>query len=167
MVVQRAPRIERKLTPHSQPTGASVWDFLLFSYTTKVVMLGYTSESLEIGDLPILEASMRATAIYAQMRAAFRRFRLRIASWRPTPGSGIELVYRLARVNSGSLIAVVVLATVAAGMFYVPAMFLRGVVRYLEIDPERERKEWGFVFCVGLFLSHAATQICECLSQSY
>ena len=99
--------------------------------------------------------------------SAFRRFRLRIASWRPTPGSGIELVYRLARVNSGSLIAVVVLATVAAGMFYVPAMFLRGVVRYLEIDPERERKEWGFVFCVGLFLSHAATQIRECLSLSH
>ncbi|TBU28095.1 multidrug resistance-associated ABC transporter [Dichomitus squalens] len=140
-------------------TGASVLDYLLFSYTTKVVMLGYTSESLEIGDLPVLEASMRATALYAQMRVVMRRFRLRIGAWRPTPGSGIELVYRLARVNLGLFVAITVLATIAAVLFYVPAMFLRGVVRYLEVDPERENKQWGFVFCAGLFLSHATTQI--------
>lgn len=45
--------------------GASVWDTLLFSYTTKVVMLGNTAETLNIGDLPIVPADMRATSNYA------------------------------------------------------------------------------------------------------
>ena len=127
-------------------------------------MLGYTSESLEIGDLPILAASMRGAVIYAHMRAATRRFRLQIASWRPTPGSGLELVYRLVRANARELAAVVVIALVAAGLFYAPAMFLRGIVRYLEVDPERESRAWGLVFCVGLFFSHAASQIREWLT---
>ncbi len=30
---------------------ASPWDIILFSYTTKVIMLGHTAESLEIGGL--------------------------------------------------------------------------------------------------------------------
>ena len=34
-------------------------------------------------------------------------------------------------------------------------------------EKDRERKEWGFVFCVGLFLSHAATQIRECPALSH
>ena len=44
--------------------GASVLDYLLFSHTTKVVMLGYTSESLEIHDVepspaPVLSLRIR------------------------------------------------------------------------------------------------------------
>ncbi|PIL23137.1 ATP-binding cassette transporter [Ganoderma sinense ZZ0214-1] len=140
-------------------TGASVWDYLLFSYTTKVVMLGYTSESLEIGDLPIVEAMMRATAVYAVMRSALHRFRLRVGSWCPTPGSGAELLYRLVRVNAGELVMVVVLAMVCAVLFYVPAIFLQRVVRYIEVDPLRESKQWGLVFCAGLFGSNALTYI--------
>lgn len=35
-------------------SGASPWDYIFFSYSTKVVMLGNTAESLEIADLPIV-----------------------------------------------------------------------------------------------------------------
>ncbi|KAJ6566578.1 hypothetical protein B0H19DRAFT_1257781 [Mycena capillaripes] len=42
-------------------SGASPWDILFFSYTTKVVMLGNAAASFEIGDLPILTVDMRAT----------------------------------------------------------------------------------------------------------
>ena len=124
-------------------------------------MLGNTAESLEIGDLPIVSADMRATAIFANMRAAMRRWRLSIGSWRPTPGSGIELAYRLARVNAQTMVLIVVFAAVCASLFYVPAFFLQRVVRYLEVDPLREARGWGFVFCVGLFVRNAFTQICE------
>lgn len=142
-------------------TGASVWDVLLFSYTTKVVMLGNISESLEIGDLPIVAADMRATTIYARMRAAVRRWKLRIGTWRPKPGSGIELAYRIVRVNAATMVLIVCLASISATMFYIPAFFLQRVVRYLEVDPGRESRGWGFVFCIGLFASNALTQICE------
>ncbi|EMD35632.1 hypothetical protein CERSUDRAFT_85569 [Gelatoporia subvermispora B] len=140
-------------------TGASVWDVLLFSYTTKVVMLGNNSESLEIGDLPIVPANMRATVIFATMRSALRRWKLRIGSWRPKPGSGWELGYRLLRVNLPMTMTVIVLAAIAAVLFYVPALFLQRTIVYLENDPGRENKGWGWVFCAGLFFSNAITQL--------
>ncbi|KAH9916981.1 multidrug resistance-associated ABC transporter [Epithele typhae] len=136
-------------------TGASVWDILLFSYTTKVVMLGNIAESLEIGDLPIVAADMRATTIYASMRDAMRRWRLRVGSWRPAPGSGIDLGYRLVLLNRKALSLIIFLAALAAILFYTPAFFLKRVVYYLEVDPERENRAWGFVYCVGLFLTNA------------
>lgn len=141
--------------------SASVWDTLLFSYTTKVVMLGYTSESLEIGDLPILPADMRATHIFATMRGALRKWKLRVRSWKPKPGSGWELGYRLVRVNGPTLVLLVVLAAVAAVLFYAPAYFLQKVVAYLEADPQRENQGWGWVFCAGLFFSNAISQLSE------
>ncbi|KAI0355834.1 multidrug resistance-associated ABC transporter [Trametes cingulata] len=140
-------------------TNASVLDFLLFSYTTKVVMLGNTSESLEIGDLPIVPADMRATTIFTRMRAAMRRWQLQIGTWRPKPGTGIELAYRLVRVNAGVMTAVVVMAALCAGLFYVPAYFLKRVVQYLEVDYARDYRGWGFLFSAALFASHATTQI--------
>lgn len=138
-----------------------MWDTLLFSYTTKVVMLGNVSESLEIGDLPIVPADMRATNIYANMRGALRRWKLKIGTWRPKHGSGWELGYRLVRVNWSLLSLVIILAAVAAVLFYVPALFLRRVVNYLEADPERENQRWGWVFCFGLFFSNAVSQLRE------
>jgi hypothetical protein len=48
--------------------GSSPLGVLLFDYSTKVVMLGYTSISLEIADLPILPADLRATTIYSNIR---------------------------------------------------------------------------------------------------
>lgn len=136
-----------------------MWDVLLFSYTTKVVMLGNVAESLEIGDLPIVAANMRATTIFANMRTAMRRWRLRIGSWRPAPGSGVELAYRLLRVNTWTLALIIGLAAVCAIMFYIPAFFLKRVVYYLEVDAARESRGWGFVYCAGLFVSNAVTQI--------
>ncbi|KAI0806225.1 multidrug resistance-associated ABC transporter [Irpex lacteus] len=140
-------------------TGASVWDTLLFSYTTKVVMLGYTSESLEIGDLPIVPASMRATMIYSSMRVAMRKFKLSIGRWTPKAGSGWELGYRLLRNNLGVLTLVISLAAVSAVLFYTPALFLQRVVAYLEADPERKDRSWGWVYCAGLFFSNAIMQL--------
>ncbi|KAG8811356.1 hypothetical protein FRC17_002509, partial [Serendipita sp. 399] len=52
--------------------ASSVWGVLLFSYTTSVVMLGYTAASLETADLPILPASMRSTYIFSHMRRLSR-----------------------------------------------------------------------------------------------
>ena len=151
----------------SNSSGASVWDILLFSYTTKVVMLGNSAESLEIGDLPIVAADMRATTIFANMRAAMRRWKLRIGSWRPAPGSGIELAYRILRVNIWTLAVIIVLASLSAILFYVPAFFLRRVVHYLEVDAMREFRGWGFVYCAGLFVSNACTQIRESISAPF
>jgi hypothetical protein len=47
------------------------------------------------------------------------------------------------------------LAAVSATLFYSPAFFLRRLVEYLEIDPGREEKAWGWVYVIGLFASTA------------
>lgn len=141
--------------------SASVWDTLLFSYTTKVVMLGNTAESLEIGDLPIVPADMRATHIFATMRTAMRKWDLKIRSWRPKPGSGWALSYRIVRVNTWTLVMLISLASTAAVLFYAPAYFLQRVVAYLEADPNRTDRGWGWVFSAGLFFSNAVSQLRE------
>ncbi|KAH9932951.1 ATP-binding cassette transporter [Fomitopsis serialis] len=135
-------------------TGASVWDTLLFSYTTKVVMLGNTAESLETGDLPIVPADMRATTLFRNMRGALKKYHLRVR-----PGRGWELGYRLLRVNLWNVTTVVVLAMSVAGLFYTPHYFLQRVVRYLEMDPERKDRSWGWAYCCGLFFANALTQL--------
>ncbi len=149
---------------HSSPPmipGDSVLDIILFSYMTSVVMLGKTVESVDIGDLPILAADMRATVLYARMCATTRRWGSRIGVWSPKPGSGVELAYRLLRVNASSLTTVVVIAVIASGLFYVPAFFIQRVIHYLEVDTTREAKEWGILFAVGVFVSDATVHLRE------
>ncbi|KAJ6595567.1 multidrug resistance-associated ABC transporter [Mycena vulgaris] len=131
--------------------GASPWDVLFFSYTTRVVMLGHTAESLEIGDLPIVPANMRSTHSYASMKKATREIKFYFASWKPTPGSGAILAYRLLRVNIYPLIAQFLLAASAAILFYAPPFFLRMLLAYLEDDPDRENTSWGWVWVFSLF----------------
>ena len=135
--------------------GGSPWDLLLFSYTTKVVWLGNTAESLEIGDLPILPADLRATFNYDTMRRAMRTVSLRFFSWNPKPGSGWQLLWKMIRLNSLVLIAEILLAATSALLFYSPAFFLRRLVAYLEVNPGREEKGWGWVYVIGLFASNA------------
>lgn len=139
--------------------GASVWSIMLFSYATKVVMLGYSSESLEIGDLPVVPGDMRATYIFATMRAAMRRWTLGIHTWKPPPGSGWEIGYRLIRVNMGALSLMCVLTSMYATLLYVPPYFLQHIVGYLEADPSRSSPGWGWVFCLGMFLSNVIVQL--------
>ncbi|EGO03880.1 hypothetical protein SERLA73DRAFT_84054 [Serpula lacrymans var. lacrymans S7.3] len=134
--------------------SASVLDFLMFNYTTKVVMLGNISSSLEIGDLPILPANMRATHLYSAMKHTVRSVRLRVGNWRPRVGSGFELAYRLVCVNWFALMAEVVLAAVSAVLFYTPPLFLEQLVLYLESDPTRENPGWGLVYATGIFFSN-------------
>ena len=133
---------------------ASPWDILSFSYTTKVVWLGNTAESLDIGDLPIVPRSVRATYNYAQMRKALRRVKLKIFSWSPAPGAGWHLIWHLIRLNYAILILMSSLAAIAAALFYTPALFLRKFVQYLEVDQNRENKGWGWVYVVGHFVAN-------------
>lgn len=141
--------------------GASVWSYLLFNYTTKVVMLGYTSESLEIGDLPVVPANMRGTNLYTSMRRTIRTVKWGLRWWRPRVGSGWELAYRLLRVNALPLTALVLLAAVSAGLFYTPPFFLRQLVIYLESDPNREDRSWGWFYLACMVLSTAFVDICK------
>ena len=138
---------------------------LLFSYTTKVVKLGHTSASLEIGDLPIVPADMRATALFTSMRSALRSpfpfpFLHRILKIRK--GSGWELLWRLARLNKGVFAAEILLSMAAAVFYYGPAFFFQKLVDYLENDPERKERNWGLLWVLGLFAFNCFSYLGSC-----
>ncbi|KAJ7190424.1 multidrug resistance-associated ABC transporter [Mycena pura] len=134
--------------------GASPFSLIFFSYSAKVVMLGNTAASLEIGDLPILPADMRATFHYAAMVRILRTATPSIGSWRPKPGSGATLAYQLVRANYRGLAALIALSFVAGALFYLPPFFLGRVLAHLERDPEREHIAWGLVWVASLFASN-------------
>jgi hypothetical protein len=140
--------------------GASVWDVLLFSYTTKVVLLGNNAESLDIGDLPIVPGSMRATYLFRSMRSALSTIRLRrFIYWDIRPNSGWELAYRLAYVNRRGFITQMALAAIGAVLYYAPPFFLQKLVRYLETDPERHDRSWGWFYSFGIFAATASLHL--------
>jgi hypothetical protein len=131
----------------------------LFSYTTQVVWLGNTAASLEVADLPIVPGDMRATYNYSKMQRAMREIQVRIGSWRPRTGSGWTLAYRILRPNWAIITVMMVLAAIAACLFYAPALFLRQFVAYLEVDPDRKDPGWGWVYVAGIFGTNAATYL--------
>ncbi|RDB27902.1 ATP-dependent bile acid permease [Hypsizygus marmoreus] len=139
--------------------GASPWEVLLFSYTTKVVWLGNLATSMETGDLPIVPADMRATYNYAKMKRGMRDIKLRIGKWSPRPGSGWSLGWRLLRLNAFVISLMLCLAAVAACLFYTPPLFLQQFVAYLEVDNARDNMGWGWVYVLGLFGSNAVTYL--------
>ena len=144
--------------------GASALEHLLFSYTTKVVWLGNVAASLEVGDLPIVPADIRATVNYSDMKRAMHEVRLRIGRWSPRPGSGWGLGYRILKLNIFVITVMLSLAAASACLFYVPAFFLNLFVLYLENDEARQDTRWGWVYVAGLFFSNALTFLSKSLS---
>jgi hypothetical protein len=102
---------------------------------------------------------MRASTIYATMKITMRTVRLKIRNWTPKPGSGMELAWRLVVLNRRVMIIQLTLAAVSAGIFYVPALFLRRLLQYLQADESGTNKAWGWFCSAGLFVSTAFMHI--------
>lgn len=137
---------------------ASVLERLFFVYINQVIRASNAAQTLQIGDLPIVPVDMRASYIFATMRAATRNWKLRIGLWRPKPGSGWELSYRLIRLNLVPIFQVTISSAAAALMYYMPPLLLQQFVSYLEADPGRERRSWGWLLSAGLFLARLSSQ---------
>ena len=97
---------------------------------------------------------MRATYNYPRTRKALREIKLKIFSWSPAPGTGWHLIWRLIRLNYVILLVVLSLVAISAALSFAPVFFMRKLVQYLEVDRNRENKEWGWVYVVGLFVTN-------------
>ena len=80
------------------------------------------------------------------MKRTMRTVRWRLKFWRPRIGSGWQLAYQLLRVNLLPIVALVLMGMVSASLFYAPPLFLQRVVLYLESDPERKDRSWGWFY---------------------
>lgn len=90
------------------------------------------------------------------MQHELQENRHRIASWHLRTGSGWILTYHMLRLNWAGISLMLVLAVIAAGLFYAPALFMKWFVAHLEVSPDRQEIAWGWVYIVGIFASNAA-----------
>ncbi|KAJ7477234.1 multidrug resistance-associated ABC transporter [Mycena galericulata] len=139
--------------------GSSPWSTLYFSYVRKVVMLGNTADSLEIGDLPIVPGELRAAGNYSTLRKAVRDRKLSFWSWKPRPGSGAALAYQVFHANFVGFTLEATLSACAALLYYTPPLCLNKLISYLEGDPNREDMAWGWFWVVALFTTNAISSL--------
>ncbi|KIJ61824.1 hypothetical protein HYDPIDRAFT_95629 [Hydnomerulius pinastri MD-312] len=130
--------------------GASIASYLLFSFATPVVKLGQNAAALEIGDLPVLPAKMRATYQFVNMRNILRSKPLQ---------PGWDLAWRLFRANWIALSTELLLSVVIAPLWYASPFFLKKLIAYLESDPHRENRVWGWVFAAAQLVSTAVVYL--------
>ena len=82
-------------------------------------------------------------------------FKFSFFGMKPTPGSGWQSVFRLARLNWIPFVVEAPLAAVSAVVYYAPPFFLQQLIKYLERDPSRQQMGWGWVYVIGIFASNA------------
>jgi hypothetical protein len=66
----QAEALDSSVPNVTQEAQCTVVDWLLFSYATDVVKKGYVSDSMEVWDLPILQANMRESPVRRRLRRA-------------------------------------------------------------------------------------------------
>lgn len=64
-----------------------------------------------------------------------------------------ELLYSI------KLITELILTIITAVFYYLPHFLLQGLLEYLERDPLREHRGWGWLLSLGLFVSNAGVYI--------
>jgi hypothetical protein len=83
----------------------------------------------------------------------------RFIFWNIRPGSGWELAYKLGYVNRVGYMTQMVLAATVAVLYYAPPFFLQKLVRYLETDPDRRDRSWGWFYSFGIFMATASIHL--------
>lgn len=85
---------------------------IAFNWATPIVRLGAT---IDPSNLPLVQASLRAKALFEEARAS----------------TGSSLLRRILHINRTLLLTQFVLSVIAAILYYAPAFFLQQVIRYL------------------------------------
>lgn len=134
----------------SAEVQVTVVEWLLFSFAGEVIDRAKVRDSMEVWDLPILPANMRALYNYLKIKNVYGRRRTRLGK-----KEGYNLLFKLAKVNKGLLIAQISLAAIAGVGYYLPHYVLKWYLEYLENDPQRNDIAWGWVLVLGLCLSNA------------
>ena len=107
-------------------------------------------------DLPVVPPSIRAffnAHAMRQVSHAATKTSQRVLLWAIPPGGALELTHRLIKLNLGGFFALATLSTVCGFVYYLPYFFIEGLIRHLELDPERENIVRGVGWAIGLYLS--------------
>ncbi|WWD20306.1 hypothetical protein CI109_104782 [Kwoniella shandongensis] len=157
-IVEAVPSDTAALDPTkanvSREIQATIPEWLLFGYATDVIKKGYVSDSMDVWDLPILPRSLRALYQYQRMKKVYGRPKGRLGRM-----EGLNLLWKLGKVNAAMLWAQTILAAITAVGYYLPHYLLKLFINFLENDPSRSEPAWGWLLCFGLFTSNAVMYI--------
>jgi hypothetical protein len=78
----------------TQEVEVTVPDYLMFNYTTAVVRKGYYAETMDVWDLPILTAGMRALPRFIGIKKIYGKNKGRLGKW-----EGYNLLWKLTKAN--------------------------------------------------------------------
>jgi hypothetical protein len=60
--------------------------------------------------------------------------------------------------------AQIALSSIGAVLYYGPPFFLQKLARYLETDPERHDRSWGWFYSFGIFVTTASLHLSRVLT---
>jgi hypothetical protein len=66
---------------------------------------------------------------------------------------GWDLAWRLISINKLAFATEIILAVLSAPMWFASPFFVRKLIAYLEGDPDRLDRGWGWIFSLGQFAS--------------
>lgn len=112
-------------------------------------MLGTSPATIEISDLPILPADMRAATNFTKLQRIMNKATLRFST-----GSGLNLAFHLVQANLLAFLEIQLLAIASAPLYYAPAFFIRRLLAYLEVDKGSSKSSSGLVLALGLFCAN-------------
>lgn len=151
--IDRIPEGHPSLNPDLPNVTAEVQvtvvEWMLFSYTGELIERAKVNDSMDVWDLPILPANLRAVVNYMWFKKAYGHPTRRLGKW-----EGYNLLIKLAKVNKWLLFAQCGLAAITGVMYYAPHLLLRYFLTYLENDPTRAHPAWGWVFALGILVSN-------------
>lgn len=127
----------------------TVVEWCLFTYASVVIERAKVRDSMEVWDLPILPANMRALFNYLSIKSVYGRRRHRLGK-----KEGYNLLLKLAKVNKDLLLAQTALAVITGVGYYAPHYILQWFLVYLERDTERTDMAWGWMLTIGIGVSN-------------
>jgi hypothetical protein len=150
--------ISKSTDPHlqevCQSTSASLWGRIYFAYTDKVVAIGSDASSqVEVTNFPIVPVAKRATYLYTALRNVLQTSQTNQGHWGTRSTTSSQLLWKLIRFNGGPLLKLLVAGSLASISFYLPYLCLERFVSYLDSDPNRADRSWGWFYVVALFIS--------------
>ncbi|CAK9783969.1 P-loop containing nucleoside triphosphate hydrolase protein [Cutaneotrichosporon oleaginosum] len=152
-IVEAIPLDHPCLNPNianvTDEVNVTIPEWMLFSYSAAVIERSKVNDSMDVWDLPFVPAQLRALPNFIEFKAEYGKRATRFGKW-----EGYNLLWKLAKVNKGLLIAQASLAAVTGVLYYGPHLLLNFFLTYLENDPRRTNPAWGWVFAIGILVSN-------------
>ncbi|CAG8607645.1 8847_t:CDS:2 [Dentiscutata erythropus] len=115
----------------------SIWDFIIFTPASKLILKAFTQKTFNDDDLDLLPFAYQAKSLYN----TFKKTR------------GSKLLYRILMANKRVISLQLLFTVSAAVLYYVPITFLSRFLSFIQTRSENESLKLGYVYIFGMLVS--------------